>query len=110
MFLLDPVAAVHSVGRVPARISHACARLVVGYICGVSAAVCGAPAVGVAAAAFRGLSLPPSSRIVSVFGALRSPGQDAVAAGCSLVIMNGVCVCDLSAPRGADADSLAGMA
>ena len=84
------------------------ARLVAGYICGVSAVVCGAPAVGVAAAAFRGLSIPPSSRIVSVFGALRSPGQDAVAAGCSLV--DGVCVCDLSAPRGAEADALAGMA
>lgn len=38
----------------------------------------------------------------------RSPGEDAVAAGCTLV--DGECACDMSRPRDAEVDACGGMA
>ena len=70
--------------------------------------VCGGVASDVAADVARRVRLPLESGVLSLLPPARSSAQDAQAAGSSLV--DGVCVCDLSAPRGAEADALAGMA
>ena len=57
-----------------------------------------------------GVEMSPGSRVRTILGFTRSPGQDVVAAGCALVDGVCVCVCELSAPRGAEADAIAGMA
>ena len=56
-----------------------------------------------------GKSAPADCAVRSLLTPVRSAGQDsdAVCAGCAVV--GGVCVCDLSAPPGAEANALAGM-
>ena len=49
------------------------------------------------------LDLCVGSAVARLLPPARSPAQDAVAANSSLD--DGVCVCDLSAPRGAEADA-----
>ena len=107
-FLLDPVAAVRGGGPVPQRVGVECVNLVAAFLVGVSARVCAGPAELLAGDALLGLGLPGECGVACLTGWARSPAQDAVAAGCDL--LDGVCVCDLSAPRGAEADALAGMA
>ena len=102
------MAALAGAGRAPPRVSLRCGRLVAAYVFGVAARVCGRAAEELAAETVGGLGLPGDARVLSLVRPVRSSGDDAVAAGCSLV--GGVCVCDLSAPRGAEADALAGMA
>ena len=109
-FLLDPVLALRSAGPVPTRSVDLCVRLTACFLAGVAARVCGDPAASVAYVLHmpHDVEIPPGARVRAILGFTRSSGQDAVAAGCALV--DGVCVCELSAPRGAEADALAGMA
>ena len=107
-FLMDPVTALRGEGRIPHRITGRFIRLVAAYVFGVATRVCGEAAVLLADEAIRGLGLPADSRVLSAVQPVRSGGTDAVAAGCSLV--GGVCVCYVSAPRGAEADALSVMA
>ena len=87
---------------------HVCVHLVAGFLAGLAARVCGGAAVPLAEAALRRLRLPESCGVASLLVPCRSPAQDADSAGCALV--DGDCVCDLSAPRGAEADAHGGMA
>ena len=75
---------------------------------GVAAMVCGGAATDIAADVARRVRLPLGSGVLALLPPARSPAQDAQAAGCLLV--DGVCVYDLSAPRGAEPNALADMA
>ena len=77
------------------------------YVVGVAAIVNGGAASDVAADVARRVRLPLESGDLSLLPPARSPAQDAQAAGSSLV--DGVCVCDVAAPRGAEADTLTDM-
>ena len=105
-FLLDPAASILATGRVPGGVTNVCIRLVAGFLVGLAARVCGGAAVPLAEAALRRLRLPESCGVASLLVPCRSPAQDADSAGCALV--DGDCVCDLSAPRGAEADARGG--
>ena len=105
-FLMDPIRALRADGHVPASVAHACTQVVAAYLLGVACRVCGGDADAVARAAVPGLSLPPESKL-RAFLPSRSAAQDAVAAGGDL--LDGVCDCNPSAPRGAEADALKGM-
>ena len=106
-FLLDPIRALRANGHVPAPVAHACAHVVAAFLLGVACRVCGGDADAVARHAVLGLSLPPESKLRALLPS-RSAAQDAVAAGG--VLLDGVCDCNPSSPRGAEADALAGMA
>ena len=109
-FFLDPVMALRSAGPVATRSIDLCVSLTVCFLAGIAACVCGDTAASVAFEVLlmpNDFEIPPSSRVRTILGFTRSSGQDAVAAGCALV--GGVCVCELTAPRGAEADALAGI-
>ena len=105
--------ALQSADPAPTRSIDLCARLTVCFLVSVAvrACVCGDAATSVTSEVLHtpcGVETPPRSRVQTVVGFTRSPGQDAVAAGFALV--DGVCVCDLSAPRGAESDALVELA
>ena len=91
-----------------ARQPRPCVRVVATYVVGVASRVCGHPADDLASSLSPWLSLPSGYGVKAFLPPGRSAAQDAVSAECTL--LGGVCVCDLSAPRGAEADALAGMA
>ena len=107
-FLLDPISALRTGGQVSGAATSLCVRVVATYVVGVASRVCGHLADGLASSLSPWLSLPPGYGVKAFLPPGRSAAQDAVAAECTL--LGGVCVCDLSAPRGAEADALAGMA
>ena len=106
-FLRDPIRALRADGLVPASVAHACTQVVAAFLLGVAGRVCGGDAAAVALAALPSLSLPPESKL-RAFLPSRSVAQDAVAADADL--LDGVCDCNPSAPRDAEADALAGIA
>ena len=106
--LLDPVQALRAAGPVPGCVGGVCVRLVAGFVCGVAARVAGDAAARLVCDVRRSLDLPPEAGLQALVRPVRSPAQDAVAAGSFLV--DGVCLCDLSAPRGAEADAREGGA
>ena len=107
-FLLDPVAALRAPGPVPGATCVLCTGLVAAFLVGVAARVCGGPAGSVAAATLLDLGLPAQFGVATLRGPARSPAMDEAAAGCGL--LDGVCDCDPSAPRGAEADAREGEA
>ena len=72
----------------------------------LAARVFGGAAVPLAEGALRYLRLPDSCGVASLLVPCRSPPKDAETAGCALV--DGECVCDLSAPRGCRGQCLRG--
>ena len=109
--LLAPVRVLRERGPVCGGLARACTRLVAAFILGVACAVCNDPARGVARSALPSLAMPLHSRVRLLLPPHRSAAQDSWMADCDL--LDGVCVCDESAPgsaRGAEADALAGMA
>jgi len=88
--------------------SGACFRIVVCDVVDIPAAICGGAATDVAADDARRVRRPMDCGVPSLLPPAPSAAQDAQAAGSSLV--DGVWFCDLSAPRGAEADAVAGMA
>ena len=67
-------------------------------VAGISQGVCGGAASGFAEDAMAGLSLPAECGVRPLLTPVRSAGQDTVGAGCAAI--GGVCICDLSVPRG----------
>ena len=88
-FLLDPIVA--RLGRVV----HDCLRIVVCYVVGVAAMLCGGAATDVAADVAadvaRRVRLPLDYGVLSLLPPARSPAQDGRTAGSSLV--NVLCLC-----------------
>ena len=107
-FVADPVAAVRAEGPVRLGVAAACADLVAAFLAGVALRVCGGLSVALAEETLGGLSLPEGCSVWRLVGPIRSSAQDAEAAGCAL--LDGVCVVNESAPRGAEADARVGMA
>ena len=87
-----------------------CSRLVAAFLLGVACRVGGAAAAGVAVDALRWAGVPEHAEVLGLMPVCRTAGQDAVASDCALV--DGVCVCDFSAPDlgGAEADARVDMA
>ena len=107
-FVLDPVHALHSRGRVSVDVVDACTHIVAADVAGVAARLCSDDAGAVLRALSPHLILPDLAVVRLFLVPPRSSAQDAVAA--SRKLLAGICGCSESAPRGVVADARLGRA